>query len=110
VRASIPAGDNLNVLIDLTTTIRASVRDVERTLTISIILVIAVVFAFLRSPRGTLIPGVAVTVSLIGTFGVMYLVGYRCEVSEVCEVSPPRPGKTLAVGLPRGLRECHICA
>jgi multidrug efflux pump len=49
---------------------------VERTLVISIILVIAVVFAFLRSPRGTLIPGVAVTVSLIGTFGVMYLVGY----------------------------------
>ena len=79
VRASIPAGDNLNVLIDLTTTIRASVHDVERTLIISIILVIAVVFAFLRSPRGTLIPGVAVTVSLIGTFGVMYLVGYSVD-------------------------------
>ena len=79
VRASIPAGDNLNILVDLTTTIRASVNDVERTLVISIILVIAVVFAFLRSPRGTLIPGVAVGISLIGTFGVMYLVGYSLD-------------------------------
>ncbi len=79
VRASIPAGDDLNVLVDLTTTIRASVNDVERTLVISIILVIAVVFAFLRSPRGTLIPGVAVAISLIGTFGVMYLVGYSLD-------------------------------
>src|SRR6202044_4003655 len=79
VPAPIPAGDNLDVLVDLTTTIRASVNDVERTLVISIILVIAVVFAFLRSPRGTLIPGVAVCVSLIGTFGVMYLVGYSLD-------------------------------
>ncbi len=79
VRASIPAGDNLDTLVDLTTTIRASVNDVERTLVISVILVIAVVFAFLRSPRGTLIPGVAVGVSLIGTFGVMYLVGYSLD-------------------------------
>ena len=79
VRASIPAGDNLDILVDLTTTIRASVNDVERTLVISIILVIAVVFAFLRSPRGTLIPGVAVAISLIGTFGVMYLVGYSLD-------------------------------
>jgi multidrug efflux pump len=79
VRASIPVGDNLNIVTDLTTTIRASVNDVERTLMISVILVIAVVFAFLRSPRGTLIPGVAVAVSLIGTFGVMYLVGYSLD-------------------------------
>jgi multidrug efflux pump len=79
VRASIPAGDNLAVVTDLTTTIRASVNDVERTLMISVILVIAVVFAFLRSPRGTFIPGVAVAVSLIGTFGVMYLVGYSLD-------------------------------
>jgi multidrug efflux pump len=79
VRASIPAGDNLDTLVDLTTTIRASVNDVERTLVISVILVIAVVFAFLRSPRGTLIPGVAVAVSLIGTFGVMYLAGYSLD-------------------------------
>jgi multidrug efflux pump len=79
VRASIPTGDNLAIVTDLTTTIRASVSDVERTLMISVILVIAVVFAFLRSPRGTLIPGVAVGVSLIGTFGVMYLVGYSLD-------------------------------
>ncbi len=79
VRASIPAGDDLAIVTDLTTTIRASVNDVERTLVISVILVIAVVFAFLRSPRGTLIPGVAVGVSLIGTFGVMYLVGYSLD-------------------------------
>jgi multidrug efflux pump len=79
VRASIPAGDDLAVVTDLTTTIRASVNDVERTLVISVLLVIAVVFAFLRSPRGTLIPGVAVGVSLIGTFGVMYLVGYSLD-------------------------------
>jgi multidrug efflux pump len=79
VRASIPAGDSLDVVVDLTTTIRASVHDVERTLLISILLVVAVVFAFLRSPRGTLIPGVAVAISLIGTFGVMYLVGYSLD-------------------------------
>ena len=79
VQASIPAGDHLDIVTDLTTTIRASVSDVERTLMISIILVIAVVFVFLRSPRGTLIPGVAVAVSLIGTFGVMYLVGYSVD-------------------------------
>jgi multidrug efflux pump len=79
VRASIPAGDDLEIVTDLTTTIRASVSDVERTLVISVILVIGVVFAFLRSPRGTLIPGVAVAVSLIGTFGVMYLVGYSLD-------------------------------
>jgi multidrug efflux pump len=76
IRASIPAGDNLEVLNDTTTTIRASVTDVEQTLVFATILVIAVVFVFLRSPRSTLIPGVAVTVSLIGTFGVMYLCGY----------------------------------
>jgi multidrug efflux pump len=76
IRASIPTGDKLEVLNDTTQTIRASVRDVEQTLVFATILVIAVVFVFLRSPRSTLIPGVAVTVSLIGTFGVMYLCGY----------------------------------
>ena len=76
IRASIPPGDRLEVLNDTTTTIRASVSDVEQTLVFATILVIAVVFVFLRSPRSTLIPGVAVTVSLIGTFGVMYLCGY----------------------------------
>jgi multidrug efflux pump len=79
VEASIPAGDHIHIVTDLTTTIRASVNDVERTLLISVILVIGVVFAFLRSPRGTLIPGAAVAVSLIGTFGIMYLVGYSLD-------------------------------
>ena len=60
-------------MLDRTTTIRASVNDVERTLTFSIILVIIVVFVFLRNGRATLIPAVAVPVSLIGTFAVMYL-------------------------------------
>jgi multidrug efflux pump len=79
IEASIPAGDKINVLTDLTTTIRASVHDVERTLIISIILVVTVVFVFLRSGRATLIPGVAVTVSLIGTFAVMYLCHYSVD-------------------------------
>ena len=76
IRASIPQGDDIEIFNDSTTTIRASVNDVERTLVLAIILVIAVVFVFLRSPRATVIPGVAVTVSLIGTFGIMYLCGY----------------------------------
>ena len=79
VRASIPAADTLSVITDLTTTIRASVHDVERSLLISIILVVSVVFVFLRSVRATLIPGVAVTVSLIGTFAVMYLAHYSLD-------------------------------
>jgi multidrug efflux pump len=67
------------VVLDRTTTIRASVREIERTLLISIALVILVVFIFLRSPRATLIPAVVVPVSLIGTFGVMYLFGYSVD-------------------------------
>ena len=65
--------------MDRTTTIRASVHDVEITLLISIILVILVVFVFLRNARATLIPSVAVPLSLIGTFGVMYLLGYSLD-------------------------------
>ena len=76
LKASIPSAINLTVVLDQTTTIRASVSDVERTLVISIGLVIMVVFIFLRNPRSTFIPAVAVPVSLIGTFGVMYLCGY----------------------------------
>jgi multidrug efflux pump len=79
VQASIPTADKLSVLLDLTTTIRASVHDVEWSLIISIFLVIFVVFAFLRSARATLIPGVAVTVSLIGTFAVMYFCNYSLD-------------------------------
>ena len=79
LRASIPAGIDLTTVMDRTTTIRASVSDVERTLVISIGLVVLVVFVFLRSPRATLIPSVAVPVSLIGTFGAMYLFGYSLD-------------------------------
>jgi len=77
--ASIPPIIKLDVIIDATRTIRSSVRDVEITLVISILLVIGVVFVFLRSVRATLIPSVAVPVSLIGTFGVMYLCGYSID-------------------------------
>jgi multidrug efflux pump len=76
IRASIPQDEKLQIVNDATSTIRASVRDVEWTLALATVLVIAVVFVFLRSPHGTLIPGIAVTVSLIGTFGAMYLFGY----------------------------------
>jgi multidrug efflux pump len=79
LKASIPAAIDLTVVLDRTTTIRASVRDVERTLVISIVLVILVVFFFLRNARATFIPSVAVPVSLIGTFGVMYLLGYSLD-------------------------------
>jgi multidrug efflux pump len=79
LKASIPAGIEMTVTLDRTTTIRASVRDVELTLSISIALVILVVFLFLRDFRATLIPSVAVPVSLIGTFGVMYLLHYSID-------------------------------
>ena len=79
LKASLPTGVDFTVVMDRTTTIRSSVREIERTLTIAICLVILVVFAFLRSPRVTLIPAVAVPVSLIGTFGVMYLFGYSVD-------------------------------
>ncbi|WP_158792982.1 efflux RND transporter permease subunit [Granulicella sp. L60] len=79
IKASIPQGIDMTVVLDRTTTIKASVSDVERTLIISIILVIIVVFVFLGSGRATLIPAVAVPVSLIGTFAVMYLMGYSLD-------------------------------
>ncbi len=79
LQASIPAVMNLAVVLDRTTTIRASLRDVEITLLIAITLVILVVFVFLRDIRATLIPSVAVPVSLIGTFGVMYLCHYSLD-------------------------------
>src|SRR6202795_3752718 len=79
VQASIPAGIDTTIVLDRTTTIRASVSDVERTLLISVVLVVVVVFLFLRNARATLIPSVAVPVSLIGTFAVMYLLGYSLD-------------------------------
>ncbi|MFO0919207.1 MAG: multidrug efflux RND transporter permease subunit [Planctomycetaceae bacterium] len=74
--AQIPAGINLAVAMDRTTTIRASLADTQFTLILSVALVILVVFIFLRDVRATIIPSIAVPVSLVGTFGVMYLLGY----------------------------------
>ncbi len=79
IEASIPAGIHTTIVLDRTTTIRASVNDVERTLVVSVVLVILVVFIFLRNWRATLIPSVAVPVSLIGTFGAMYLFGFSID-------------------------------
>jgi multidrug efflux pump len=79
LQATIPQAMKMTVVMDRTTTIRASVDNVERTLIISILLVILVVFLFLRSPRATLIPTVAVPVSLIGTFAVMYILGFSLD-------------------------------
>jgi multidrug efflux pump len=79
LQAAIPPSIQLHVALDRTTTIRASVRDVTRTMIISILLVIMVVFVFLREIRSTLIPSVAVPLSLLGTFGVMYLLDYTLD-------------------------------
>jgi len=76
LRASMPAGVDVRVVSDRTETVRASVRDVEITLAITIGLVVVVIFLFLRDLRATAVPAVAVPLSLVGTFGVMYLVGF----------------------------------
>jgi len=80
LRASIPADISIDIAVDRTTTIRASLHDVERTLVMSVLLVILVVFVFLRNWRATLIPAVAVPVSLIGTFAAMYLCGFSLDI------------------------------
>jgi multidrug efflux pump len=79
LRASIPSAIDVELTMDRTTTIRTSLHDVERALLIAIGLVILVVFLFLRNARAALIPSVAVPVSLIGTFGAMYLLGYSLD-------------------------------
>ncbi|TLY69026.1 MAG: multidrug transporter subunit MdtC [Gammaproteobacteria bacterium] len=79
LRAAIPASIALNVYMDRTPTIRASLRDVERALVISVALVVLSVFMFLRSARAAMVPLVAVPVSLIGTFAVMYLAGFSLD-------------------------------
>ncbi len=79
LEASIPQSINTKIAMDQTVTIRASVSDTEKTLMISVGLVILVVFCFLRDGRTTFIPSVAVPVSLIGTFGVMYLLNYSLD-------------------------------
>ncbi len=76
LQAAAPAALDMAVTSDRTTTIRASLREVQRTLILSVVLVVLVVFLFLRSARATLVPAIAVPTSLIGTFGVMYLAGY----------------------------------
>jgi multidrug efflux pump len=76
LRASLPPSVQVAVLTDRTTTIRASVRDVELELMLTIALVVMVIFLFLRTLAGTVIPSVAVPLSLVGTFGAMYLLGY----------------------------------
>ena len=79
LQAAISPAITLSVVMDRTTTVRASVHDIEITLLLSVVLVILVVFAFLRTVRSTIIPSIAVPLSLIGTFGVMYLLGYSLD-------------------------------
>jgi multidrug efflux pump len=76
LRSTLPASLDVQVLTDRTTTIRASVHDTQMELLLAIVLVVAVIFVFLRSARATLIPALAVPLSLIGTLGVMYLLGF----------------------------------
>jgi len=76
LRATLPASIDVALLTDRTTTIRASVRDVEFELLLAVALVVTVIFLFLRTTAGTLIPSIAVPLSLVGTFGVMYLAGF----------------------------------
>ena len=79
LKASIPSAIEVTNVFDRTVTIRASLSDVERSLILSVVLVVLVVFFFLRSVRATVIPSVAVPVSLVGTFAVMYLCGYSLD-------------------------------
>ncbi len=79
LKASIPPGIKLDVVLDRTTTIRASIDDIEFTILVSIALVIIVVFVFLRNVWATIIPSISVPLSLLGTFGVMYMLGYSVD-------------------------------
>ncbi len=79
LKATLPPSVDLSILTDRTTTIRASVRDVEMELMLTIVLVVLVIFLFLRTIAATIIPSVAVPLSLVGTFGVMYLLGYSLD-------------------------------
>jgi multidrug efflux pump len=76
LQASLPASVKVSVLTDRTTTIRASVRDVQHEMMLAVVLVVLVIFLFLRNFAATTIPSVAVPLSLVGTFGVMYLLGF----------------------------------
>jgi multidrug efflux pump len=79
LRKAIPSGIKISIVTDRTETIRASVRDVQYTLIMSVILVVLVIFVFLRSARATFIPAVALPLSLIGTFGIMQLLGFGLD-------------------------------
>jgi multidrug efflux pump len=79
LQASLPSAVQVTILTDRTTTIRASVKDVQFELMLTIALVVMVMFLFLRSVAATVIPSVAVPLSIVGTFGVMYLVGYSLD-------------------------------
>jgi multidrug efflux pump len=79
LQAAIPSAVRLSIVTDRTETIRASVRDVQITLIMAVILVVAVIFVFLRSPRATFIPAIALPMSLVGTFGVMQQLGYALD-------------------------------
>jgi multidrug efflux pump len=79
LQASLPSAIHVTILTDRTTTIRASVKDIQFTLMLTIALVVMVMFLFLRSVAATIIPSVAVPLSIVGTFGVMYLVGYSLD-------------------------------
>ena len=80
LEAAMPADMNVNVAIDRSTTIRASLHDTEVTLVLAVLLVTVVVFLFLRNVSATLIPSVAVPISIFGTFGAMYLLGYSLDI------------------------------
>ena len=79
LQAAMPSGIKLTIVVDRTETIRASVADVQLTLIMSVVLVVLVIFVFLRSLRATFIPAVALPLSLIGTFAVMSLLGYGLD-------------------------------
>src|SRR6185295_11527939 len=79
LQASIPPAVNVSIISDRTETIRASVRDVQFTLLLTVALVVMVIFLFLRNVRATIIPAVAVPLSLIGTFAVLYALGYSLD-------------------------------
>src|ERR1700746_2747949 len=89
LKASVSPAIDLNLAVDRSRTIRASLRDVEITLLIAVALVILVVFAFLRNARATLVPVVAVGVSLIATFAIMYLMGYSLDIFSLMALSVP---------------------
>jgi multidrug efflux pump len=79
LRSALPPAVNIGIAMDRSQSIRGALSDTERTLFIAVLLVIGVVFVFLRSPRATLIPGLAVPVSILGTFGPMYLLGFSID-------------------------------